>query len=69
MVCIQLGIKLFYLFISVLISCLLFYLPVTVVRVIGSSIDPSLIFLNFYCFFVISSSSLLFSAGCTLCSA
>ena len=63
MICMQLGIKLFYLFMYERAD-FLFVILFTVVRVIELSVDPSSIF---FLIFVISSSSLLFSAGCTLC--
>ena len=60
----QLGIKLFYLLIYERVD-FLFVILFTVVRAMKLSVDPSLTFFNFFC---ISSSSLLFFAGCTLCS-
>ena len=66
MVCVQLGIKLFYLLIYERVDflCVILF---TVVRAMELSEDPSLTFFNIY-FLGISSSYLLFFAGCTLCS-
>ena len=44
----------------------LFVILFTVVRVIKVSVDPAFITLIKFKFFIISSSSLLFFAGCTL---
>ena len=66
MVCMQLGIKLFYLLIYERVD-FLFVILFTVVRAMELSEDPSFDFFQFF-FFGISSSSLLFYAGCTLCS-
>ena len=58
MICILLGIKLFYLLIYERVDLLLVIL-FTVVTVVKLSVDPSLIFKNFF----VISSSLLFFVG------